>query len=108
MMKTALIDLDGTILKHSTQEPLEGAIEFLKTLEEAGVKIIFITRRGNEEWGEDDKKYSESVTKKTVDGFGIKYETILFNCKSPRALIDDENPIAIPRETNQLWMTTKP
>lgn len=47
-MATFLLDLDGTLFKHSSTMPLPGALEFLAKIHADGNRVVFITRRGDE------------------------------------------------------------
>ena len=47
-MAAFLIDLDGTVVKHGTNELLPGRIEQLVACVKAGHELIYLTRRGQE------------------------------------------------------------
>jgi len=107
-MATYFIDLDGTILKHSTQEPLEGAIAWLKHLKAEGHEVILITRRSNEEWGAKHPKYSETVTARTLREHDIPHDGILWGVQSPRVIVDDDVVKCIMHPRNEPWKEPYP
>ena len=97
---TFFIDLDGTIFKHGTDELLPGAREFLDMLDELQYGKIFVTRRGDEEWGPDDPRYSEAVTRAALKKHGLDDTLLVLNVRSPRFLVDDSPIDVLLRETD--------
>lgn len=102
-MAAYFIDLDGTILQHSTQIPLPGALEYLNQLYRDGHQIIFTTWRGNDVFGKNHPTYSQDVTLKTLKDLGIVYHDILFGIESPRVVVNDDGCHAVNRKSNQPW-----
>ncbi len=98
---TLLCDLDGTIFEHGTGDLLEGAAEFLRMHVEAGYRIVFITRRGDKEWGRNHPKYSEAMTRANLAAHNLGHHTVVFDCHSPRILVDDSQIGVVPMETNE-------
>lgn len=98
---TFIIDLDGTILRHGTDELLPGAREFLDLLEELEYGAVFVTRRGDEEWGPDDPRYSEAATRAAFRKHGLDESKLILNARSPRFLVDDSPIDLLPRETDE-------
>jgi hypothetical protein len=97
---TIFIDLDGTILEHSTGELLEGARAFLQLCDSYELEKVFVTRRGNKEWSADHPVYSEAATRAVLKRHGLDDCRILFAVRSPRFLIDDSAIAAIPLQAN--------
>ena len=96
--KTWFIDIDGTIVKHSSndqidqaiisdgdksylmEEPIKGSVEFLKNIPKDDT-IILTTAR--------DKKHKQH-TLKMLDHFQIRYDKVMFDLRSgPRYLVND-------------------
>lgn len=98
---TFFIDLDGTILRHGTDELLPGAGEFLDMLKELEYGRVFVTRRGDEEWGPTDPRYSEAVTREALRKNNLDHIPIIFNVRSPRFLVDDSPIDVLPRITDE-------
>jgi len=98
-MATYVIDLDGTIFKHGTNDFLPGSKEFLEEISENGHMIIFTTRRGKE--FEGHPVYDKEKTLKVLTELGVKYDFIVFDSPSPRIVINDRGSYAIDCETNK-------
>lgn len=102
-MATFILDLDGTIVTHGTNNLLPGADRLLKDISAGGHQIIFTTRRG------DDYKfnhiYSRGSTIKLIDSLVKEYSlTVLstvFNCDSPRIVVNDDGCKSINHPRNQ-------
>ena len=97
---TLLCDLDGTIFQHGTNDFLPGAREFLRNAENAGQRIIFVTRRGDLEFKGDDV-YGKAATLKALKDYGLDHHTIIFDVMSPRVLVDDSAIGLLRRPTNK-------
>lgn len=102
---TIFCDLDGTIFAHGTGDLLDGAAEFLQQARYEETEVIFVTRRGDKEWGADHPQYSESVTRAQLAAHGYGHYRILFDVKSPRILVDDSKILCYRRESNQGFST---
>lgn len=96
------IDIDGTIVDRSTQQPLENAVEIINSLYDAGNTIILTTLRG-EDWKEDSR-FSIENTMKMLREIRIKYHHILWDIPSPRILINDSGAVAINHEPDAPWV----
>jgi ribonucleotide monophosphatase NagD (HAD superfamily) len=95
---TLFIDIDGTILKAQTEEPFEKAIETIDSLAEEGWKIILTTLRGDN-WS-DSHKYGRIRTLATLKRINLKYHAIIWDCPSPRIVLNDEGAFAISSKSN--------
>lgn len=93
-------DLDGTVLKHGTGEPIGDAVDNIKTLAKEGYKIYFTTYRGKENFP-NGSKYGEDTTLDQLDKLDIPYEEILWNVPSPRVLINDDGVSHVRVQTNE-------
>jgi len=100
-LKTFLVDIDGTIIDQN-ENPLPNAIENLKKLKESGHKIILITRRGDEEWS-PGSRYCRKKTLALLRTLSVPYDDIMWDCRSPRVIINDEVCEAINRNRNEPW-----
>lgn len=101
-MGAIFIDLDGTIFKHGTNDPLPGAVKFLERIVEEGHQIIFTTRRGDLEF-KGHPIYSEDGARTGVRSLRIPYVTILYNISSPRMVVNDDGVYAWRHQTNLEW-----
>ncbi len=90
-MATYFIDIDDTILRHGTNEILPGAKEKLFDLATQGHRIVLTTRCGNEEFG--GPPYSREATLARLAD--IPYHDIIWDCPSPRIVINDDGCSAI-------------
>ncbi|HUU59972.1 MAG TPA: hypothetical protein VMZ50_10535 [Phycisphaerae bacterium] len=97
---TFLCDLDGTLFVHGTTDPLPGAMEFLRLVESAGYRIVFVTRRGDAEFA-DHPVYSRAATEAMLAAHGLGHHTIVYDVRSPRFLVDDSPIQAISRPSGQ-------
>lgn len=99
MNGTFFVDLDGTIVKHGTTEFLPNARELLALLEEKDIRLIFVTRRGDEEF-EGHAVYGKVATLVFLKDNGLDHHDIIFDVANPRILLDDSSVQAIRRVTN--------
>lgn len=93
MESAFFIDLDGTLLKHSTNEIIDGAIELLNNIKSKGGMIIITTFRGDI-W-HDHPIYGKQSTLDALEELGIEYDHILFNVPSPRIIMNDAGVHAV-------------
>jgi hypothetical protein len=100
--RTYYIDLDGTIIDSRTEEPLEGAVEWVNQKFDEGHKIVLTTRRGDEEWPATSR-YSNLNTARLLKKIGVQFHQIVYNSPSPRILINDEQAFVCRREPNESW-----
>ncbi len=98
-MATHLIDIDGTIFKRGTNEPLPGALEMLKEMKKRGDQIIFTTLRGPN-YARDSVLYDKSTIKALAD-HKIEYDHIIFELSSPRVVWNDDGAFAVRHNSNQ-------
>jgi len=98
------VDIDGTIVRHGTNDLLPGALEWLQGLCAAGSTIVFTTRRGDEFLGHPI--YSDAGLQSLLNSLyikGVRWHDVVKNIGSPRVLVNDEECRVIQRETNQAW-----
>jgi len=86
---TWILDLDGTLVKHNGpwidgyDTPLDGALEFLRSIPENDM-IIFLTARSS---------YEISATERFLTENNIRYDHIIYNARyGERILINDRKP----------------
>lgn len=94
MAKTFFIDIDGTLVKHLSNEEISSGVEeqllpdvaqFMQAIYKKGHYIILTTARHLE-----DRETTETM----LEGFGIPYHDIIFDIGSEeRILINDIKPI---------------
>lgn len=104
-MRLYLIDLDGTIFKHKSNDLLPGARELLDGIVANKDRIIFITRRGDLEF-EGHPIYSEKGAREGIRKLSLPdgvIQEIIFNAHSPRIVINDDGAFAFNHETNAEW-----
>jgi hypothetical protein len=94
-MATYFIDLDGTFFKFGTQDPLPDAPEAIRQLEEKGHKIVWATMRVM-----SDQKLGYTATIRRFRELGIKSETIVWECPSPRVVVNDDGARAVNHPRN--------
>ena len=109
--KTWFIDIDGTIVKHASNDELDEAIakmgndsylseepipesaRFLSSLPKEDT-IVLTTAR--------DSRHEDHTTK-MLNHFGIRYDRIMFDLRSgPRFLINDVKPVGAAGNTEPL------
>ena len=109
--KTWFIDIDGTIVKHASNDQIDEAIEkmgedsylieepidesksFLSSLPEQDTIVLTTARDGKH----------EEHTKKMLSHFGIRYDRIMFDLRSgPRYLINDIKPKGVANNNNPI------
>lgn len=98
---TLFIDIDGTIVDHGTDEPLPYAVEKINRAYDRGYTVILTTLRGEGYTG--DSLYSCASTLRLLKAIGLKYHTIIWNCQSPRIVINDEGARSIEHPSNGSW-----
>lgn len=79
-------DLDGTVLKHGTGEPINDTAQTIRSLYKEGYKIIFTTYRGEENFP-GHEIYGKENTLNILDELKIPYDEIIFDLPSPRIFI---------------------
>lgn len=94
-MAAYFIDLDGTFFKWGTCEPLPGAVETIKRLESEGHMIVWTTLRNA---GEQLKGYAATI--RAFRELGIKSETVIWDCPSPRIVVNDDGAFGVNVEQN--------
>jgi hypothetical protein len=88
LSKTWFIDIDGTIVEHNgylngMDKPLEGAIDFLKSIPEEDF-VVFTTAR--------DNKF-RTITQDFLRSNDIRYDLILYDLPpGERIVINDKKP----------------
>ena len=102
-MATILLDLDGTIVRHGTNELLPGRLEQMQAAVKAGHQIIFLTRRGMD-WSSDHiygRRRTEQFLRE-LEAKGIPGR-VLFDVESPRLVINDQGARGVEVEKNGEW-----
>ncbi len=99
---TFFIDIDGTIIRWSDRKPAENAVETVNAWYEAGHRIVLTTYRGDV-IGAEQPQFSVASTIKDLEDIGLKYHDILFDCPSPRIVINDGGAGAIDHPVDAPW-----
>jgi len=97
---TYFFDLDGTLFKHGTTEPLPGALDTLQHLIEYGFRIIFMTHRGDAEFA-GHPVFGEAATREMLKQHGLDSHTVIFDVQSPRTFVDDSKMVLVRRALNE-------
>ena len=100
---TFFIDIDGTIIRWSDQKPAENAVETINAWYDEGHRIVLTTYRGDRISDGPDCRFSVGNTLKELEQIGLKYHDILFNCPSPRVVINDHGAGAINHPEDAKW-----
>lgn len=66
--KSLLIDIDGTVFLHSTETPLNGAVEWVNKKYDEGYGIYFFTSR---------LEIDREETERALKANGFKYHTVI-------------------------------
>lgn len=100
-MVALFVDLDGTSLRHDTNEWLPEVLERLTKFHAMGHQLIFITQRGPHN---PNKGLSAEATKELINALPFP-ALCLTDVQSPRVLIDDVQPFAVHASTNDpAWL----
>jgi hypothetical protein len=101
---SCFLDIDGTIVHTDTEEPLPGAVKAINELYEKGAMIVLTTLRGDgyAEAGYG-VRFSRTNTIKMLKRIGLKYHHIIWNCPSPRIVINDDGAKAVNHPKNSAW-----
>ncbi len=102
-LATFFIDIDGTIIRWSDNKPIESAVKTINAWYDAGHRIVITTYRGNRISDGPDCRFSEENTIKELEKIGLKYHDILFDCPSPRIVINDTGAAAIEHPVDTEW-----
>lgn len=103
---TLFIDIDGTLLNCSTEEPLPFAVEKINEAYTKGYMIILTTMRGGDSKVSGCDNYPQIpclLTIKQLKEIGLKYHTVIWNCPSPRIVLNDEGAIAHNHPRDGSW-----
>jgi histidinol phosphatase-like enzyme len=98
---TLFLDIDGTVVDRHNQ-PIPGAVAAVKKLKERGFFIIITTFRGPANWADDDK-FGVSESLKLFAEIGLPSDHIVWNCPSPRIVVNDDDCFAHRRVPNAEW-----
>jgi histidinol phosphatase-like enzyme len=98
---TLFIDIDGTIISSESGEPLSQAVEKINKAHADGYLIILTTLRGA--WFAPDSIYSTTETLRLLKSIGLIYDHIIWDCPSPRKIINDDGAAAINHPRNSGW-----
>ncbi len=102
-LATIFIDIDGTIIRWSDQKPIESAVKTINAWYDAGHRIVLTTKRGDRISDGPDCRFSVRKTGEELAEIGLKYHDILFDCPSPRIVINDDGAAAIDHPTDSEW-----
>jgi len=103
-LATFFIDIDGTIIRWSDEKPIESAVKTINAWYDAGHRIVITTYRGNRiSGGSHNGRFSEGNTIKELERIGLKYHDILFDCPSPRIVINDGGVGSIDHPQDAEW-----
>ncbi|MCH9021958.1 MAG: hypothetical protein IID32_04265 [Planctomycetes bacterium] len=69
----------------------------------AGHRIVITTYRGDRLADEVDCRFSEKNTRSMLECLGLKYHDILFDCPSPRIVINDSGVGSIDHPQDAEW-----
>lgn len=98
-------DIDGTIIDHTTEKPLDDSIEYINWLYDQGHTIILTTQRG--ESFTILSRYSKVNTERLLRNLKLKYHHILYDIPSPRIIINDNGCYEINNKTNGSFQEIK-
>ncbi len=99
-MTALFLDLDGTLVKHHTNEWLPDALEMLNDLHKKGHQIIFTTQR--DDIRDKGTEWSKEKTEALLSTLTFPYQ-ILYDIQSPRILVNDRGASAVNHPTNESW-----
>ena len=103
-MAAFFLDIDGTLVKHGTNELMPGRLEQLKAVIAAKHQIIFTTRRGPEFM--HHPVYGRAPTERFLRSLALDHgieAQVLYDIQSPRIVVNDEGAVAMVPETNEPW-----
>lgn len=100
---TFFIDIDGTIIRWSDQKPIESAVKTINAWYDAGHRIVLTTKRGDRISDGPDCRFSIARTLSELKEIGLKYHDILWDCPSPRIVINDSGAAAIEHPRDADW-----
>ena len=98
-MTAHILDLDGTIFEHGTNDYLIGAEELIQAIVGKGHKIIITTYRGDENF-EGHPIWGKQETLDALENMDFPYHDIVFDVPSPRYIYNDGGCVAINHLTN--------
>lgn len=96
---TLFVDLDGTLIKAGTEEPLTENIEQINKAFDEGWLIILTTLRGDKNWDEKSQ-FNKLNSFGLIRRLGIKHHKIIWDSPSPRIVINDDSARAICIDPN--------
>jgi ribonucleotide monophosphatase NagD (HAD superfamily) len=92
-MAAFLIDLDDTLVHHGTNQLLDGAMDFLKSIKAKGHQLIITTRRGDE-WS-SKHVYGKQSTETFLRSLDVEIDQIVYGVTSPRIVVNDGGAIGV-------------
>lgn len=98
---TLFVDIDGTLINAPNEEPLPFAVEKINKAYDDGYMIVVTTMRGTGYTNESRLSCPETL--RLLKTIGLKYHEIIWNCPSPRIIINDEGAVAINHPCNSSW-----
>lgn len=102
-LATFFIDIDGTIIRWSDEKPIESAVKTINAWYDAGHRIVLTTMRGDRISDGPDCRFSVKNTLAELEEIGLKYHDILWDCPSPRVVINDAGAGAIDHPKDDEW-----
>lgn len=103
-LATFFIDIDGTIIRWSDGKPIESAVNTINAWYDDGHHIVITTYRGDRISGNSHNgRFGKKNTIKELETIGLKYHEILFDCPSPRIVINDTGVAAIEHPVDTEW-----
>lgn len=95
------IDVDGTIIRWKDEQPIPSAVATINKWHDEGHVIVLTTMRGDN-WPEDSRFHKENSLKLFKE-IGLKYDEIIWDCPSPRIVINDDGVGAIDHPRDADW-----
>lgn len=103
-LATFFIDIDGTIIRWSDEQPIESAVKTINAWYDAGHRIVITTYRGDKvSGGCHNGRFGKKNTINELEKIGLKYHDILFDCPSPRIVINDTGVGSIDHPQDADW-----
>lgn len=101
-MAAIFFDMDDSLVKHGSNDFLDGAVDLLKAIKANGHQLFITTRRGDE-W-EAHHVYGRQLTERFIRGwkeFGVDVDGIIYNVESPRIIVNDGGAVGITHPAGQ-------
>jgi ribonucleotide monophosphatase NagD (HAD superfamily) len=99
--KTMIVDIDGVLVDSKTEEAIPGAVETVNRWYKRGHRIVLMTYRGSL-WG-INSRFNIPNTQRLLSSIGVKYHDIVYNCPSPRYLLNDSGAVGVDVIADESW-----